>query len=63
MDLNLPVLLDDGGASSQYPLHSAFPSAAYPKDFIVGVDGTVIYVNNRYEFDSMAAALDQELGL
>ena len=62
MDLNLPVLVDDGTVSRQYPLQTAFPSAAYPRQFVVGVDGKVVYVNNRYEADSLSAVLDAELG-
>ena len=30
LDLNLPVLADNGNASHQYPLDQAFPSAAFP---------------------------------
>ena len=60
LDLNLPVLADNGNASHQYPLDQAFPSAAFPKQFVVGRDGTIIYVNNRYEYDSLKAVLESE---
>ena len=61
LDLSVPVLLDDGTASTKYPLATAFPSAAFPRQFVVGVDGTVVYVNNRYEADSLIAVLEAEL--
>ena len=61
LDLEMTVLVDNGNASDNYPLDQAFPSAAYPRQFVVGVDGTVVYVNNRYEYDSLSAVLDQEL--
>jgi hypothetical protein len=57
----MTVLVDNGNASDNYPLDMAFPSAAYPRQFVVGVDGTVVYVNNRYEYDSLSAVLDSEL--
>lgn len=57
----MPVLVDDARVSEQYFIESAFPTAAYPKDWIIGVDGTIQYENNRYEYDAMVEVIEREL--
>ena len=44
-----------------YAQRMAFPTGAYPQDWIVGSDGTIIYVHNRFDVDAMRAALDADL--
>ena len=62
LDLSYPVLLDDGGVvHRQYELTMAFPSAAFPQDWVVGADGTLVYANNGFEADEMQAAIEREL--
>jgi hypothetical protein len=62
LGLTFPVLLDEDGAVSQlYRQLPAFPSAAYPQDWIVGGDGSVVYMNNGFELDAMWTALDNLL--
>jgi hypothetical protein len=39
----------------------AFPSAAFPQDWIVGPDGRIIYENNGFEPDEMRYVLEQAL--
>jgi len=40
---------------------TAFMSAAYPQDWIVGVDGKIAYANNAFEPDEMRAVIEREL--
>jgi hypothetical protein len=40
---------------------SAFPSAAFPQDWIVGPDGRIVYENNGFEPDEMRYVLEQTL--
>jgi hypothetical protein len=52
----------DGTVVETYSQAMAFPTAAYPQDWIVGTDGTVVYVNNEFELDAMVAVIESELG-
>jgi len=62
LGLTFPVLLDrDGSVSAAYQQMSAFPSAAYPQDWIVDGEGTVVYMNNAFDVDAMEAALERAL--
>ena len=40
-------------------MNQAFPTAAYPQDWIVGPDGTILYVNNGFEPDEMRFVLER----
>jgi len=63
LGLSFPILVDPGGVvHAQYAMSSAFMSSAYPQDWIVGIDGRIVYANNAYEPDEMRAVLDLELG-
>ena len=60
--LTFPVLLDtDGAVNAAYQQLMAFPTAAYPQDWIVGNDGTIVYKNNAFELDAMEQALQSQL--
>jgi peroxiredoxin len=60
--VTFPVLLDSNGdVNRDYRQDPAFPSAAYPQDWVIGTDGKVAYVNNGFELDAMETALDNEL--
>ena len=62
LGLTFPVLLDsESKVGEQYTQASAFPSAAYPQDWLVGTDGTVVYVNNSFEVDAVVTAIENEL--
>jgi len=57
-----PVLMDTNGkVHEEYSQSSAFPSAAYPQDWVIGTDGKVVYVNNSFEVDAVVTAIDNEL--
>lgn len=60
--LTFPILLDsDGAVIEDYSQAAAFPTAAYPQDWIIGADGKVAYVNNGYEPDEMRAVIEEQL--
>ena len=58
LGITFPVLLDpNGSVHSQYQQHSAFASAAYPQDWVIGPDSTIVYRNNGYELDAILSAI------
>ena len=60
--LTFPILLDsDGSVHENYQQTSAFPSAAYPQDWVIGANSTIIYVNNGFEVDAIRAAVESQL--
>ncbi len=60
--LTFPILVDsDGAVSDIYRQRSAFATAAYPQDWIIGREGDVVYANNGFELDAMVSALESEL--
>ena len=62
LGITYPILLDnDGSVNGQYAQEMAFPSAAYPQDWVIGTDGVVVYANNGFELDAMVTAIEQEL--
>ncbi len=62
LGLTMPVLFDeDGSVHAQYDVGKAATNTVYPQDWIIGVDGTVQYVNNAYEPEEMAAVIEAEL--
>ncbi len=59
--ITYPILVDeDGSVHARYAQELAFTTAAYPQDWIIGVDGTVIYMSNSFELDGMLTAIDGE---
>ena len=62
LGITYPVLLDrDGAVNRQYAQEMAFPTAAYPQDWVVGRDGVVVYANNGFELDAMVTAVENAL--
>ena len=62
LDIQMPILVDETGqVFDQYRLQMAFPTGAYPHDWVVGTDGTFVYYNNRFDAAGMAAAVEAEL--
>jgi len=58
----MPVLFDeDGSVHAQYDVGTPATNTVYPQDWIIGVDGTVQYVNNTYESEAMTAIIEAEL--
>ena len=62
MGLTFPVLYDGGGVvHDSYQQALKFNNTIYPQDWIIGVDGTVVYVSNTYDAGAMAAVIEAEL--
>ena len=62
LGLTYPILMDrDSQVNRDYAQEMAFPSAAYPQDWVIGTDGVVVYANNGFELDAMRTAIDNEL--
>ena len=62
MGLTFPVLWDDGAeVKALYDPGKTYNYSIYPPDWIVGADGTVVYVNTSYEPDEMFAIIEEEL--
>lgn len=60
--LTFPILIDpQGKVHRNWAMASAFKSAAFPQDWIVGPDGRIVYENNGFEPDEMRFVLDQVL--
>ena len=60
--LTFPILLDESGAVlDDYSQAAAFPTAAFPQDWVIGTGGEVAYVNNGYEPDELRAVVEEQL--
>ena len=60
--LTYPVLFDDGGVVySDYNLQAAFEGTAFPQDWVIGADGTVLYASNTYEYSELVGVIEQAL--
>ena len=59
--ITFPILIDNQGVHLQYAQQTAFPTAAYPQDWVIGADGTVVYLNNGFELEAMLSAIASEL--
>ena len=62
LGLTFPILMDqDGSVNRSYAQIMAFPTAAYPQDWVVNSEGVVVYANNRFELAEMTAVIDGQL--
>jgi len=62
LGLTFPILMDeDGSVNLTYAQQMAFPTAAYPQDWVIGADGVVVYANNRFELEELTTAVEREL--
>lgn len=39
----------------------AFPTAAYPQEWLIGTDGVIAYYANEYEYGALTTAIEGEL--
>lgn len=61
-DVTLPVLLDrDGSVTALYQQTMAFPTGAYPQEWLIGADGVIEYYANRFEVDALREVIEAEL--
>ena len=59
LGLTFPILYDETGeVHAQWNQEVAFPSAAFPQDWLVAPDGLIAYANNTYEPDEIITLLD-----
>ena len=62
LDIAMPVLYDDGGVvHADYVTLSEVPSAAYPEEWIVGTDGTIVYHAAHYDYAAVIDVIEAEL--
>lgn len=62
LGLTYPILLDKTGEIDLlYDLGFAFPTGAYPQDFVVGTDGRIVYASNEPDVEAIEAAVRAEL--
>lgn len=62
LGVTFPVLLDHTGEVDRlYDLEFAFPTGAYPQDFVVGTDGRIVYASNEPDVEAIEAAVVSEL--
>ncbi len=62
MGVTFPVLLDStGDVNRLYDLAFAFPTGAYPQDFVVGTDGRIVYASNEPDVEAIEVAVVWEL--
>lgn len=60
--VTLPILHDPQGRTfNLYQQQMAFPTGAYPQEVLVGPDGVIVYANNRFEVESLRAAIELAL--
>jgi len=62
LGLSYPILQDtDGSVLRQYLVERETHSTAYPHDWIVGIDGLLVYGSNRYDPVAMQQVVEDEL--
>jgi len=62
LDLSMPVLYDEGGVvHADYVTLSEVPSAAYPEEWIIGADGTIVYHAALYDYSAVVDVIESEL--
>ena len=62
LDLDLPVLYDgDGSVHAKYNMPMAFPTGAYPQQWIIDTEGKIHSWANRFDADVVTATLDDLL--
>ncbi len=62
LGISMTILHDQGGdVRDLYNVGKGATNSVYPEDWIIGVDGTVRYVNNSYDPVGMSAVIEAEL--
>lgn len=58
LGVTFPVLLDhNGDVDRMYDLEFAFPTGAYPQDFVIDPQGRVSYASNEPDVEAIEAAV------
>jgi len=62
MGLTMPVLLDvTTSVYDDYYIVDPDSFAPYPREFIIGTDGTILYTSTTIDVEAMSAVLDSVL--
>jgi peroxiredoxin len=62
LGITFPILYDETGeVHAQWLQDTAFPTAAFPQDWLVDPNGLVAYSNSSYEPDEIRALLNSWL--
>ncbi len=63
LGLTFPILLDETGEVGRlYDQQFAFPTGAFPKDYVIDTDGRILYANNEPDTEAIEAAVVDALG-
>jgi len=63
LGITFPILFDETGeVHAQWLQEVAFPSAAFPQDWLIDPNGLVAYANNTYEPDEIQTLLNSWVG-
>jgi len=58
MGVTFPVLYDEGARVQRQYEQVRARASVYPQDWLIGPDGTVLYVNNEYDAEAMIALIE-----
>jgi peroxiredoxin len=62
LQLQMPVLYDaDGAVHELYVQAATVPAAAFPQEWIVGTDGTIVYSATQYEYAAVRDVIEAQL--
>ena len=62
--IDFPVLFDEGGSVwADYAQDIAFEQTVFPQEWLIDVDGRVIYVNNAYDPDALIPLIEEQIEL
>lgn len=58
LGLTFPILLDrNGDVDRMYDMEFAFPTGAYPQDYVVDPEGRISYAANEPDVEAIEAAV------
>jgi peroxiredoxin len=58
-DLDLPVLMDaDGSVHAKYNMPMAFPTGAYPQEWLIDTEGKIHSWSNRFDADVVISSIE-----
>lgn len=61
-DIEIPILMDpDHQVTALYEGTMAFPTGAFPQEWLIDEDGIIVYYGNEYEYDALVEVIEAEL--
>lgn len=62
MSIDFPILYDENAeVHNQYAQQLEYSNTKYPQEWVIGVDGTVVYISSDFDPATLTAVLDAEL--